>query len=80
MSKKEPGSKHFLKAQQKYWKAINKKINKKNWLLPQNHTQYSKKKQLCDSTRNAQYKKVGLKIIDGLLNCREYHYMRYYGN
>lgn len=29
MSKKEHGSKHFLKAQQKYWKAINKKINKK---------------------------------------------------
>ena len=30
MSKKEPGSKHFLIAQKKYWKAINKKINKKN--------------------------------------------------
>ena len=30
MSKKEYGSNHFLIAQQKYWKAINKKINKKN--------------------------------------------------
>ena len=29
MSKKEHGSKHFLIAQKKYWKAINKKINKK---------------------------------------------------
>lgn len=30
MDKKEYGSNHFLIAQQKYWKAVNKKINKKN--------------------------------------------------
>ena len=29
MSKKQPGSKNFLITQQKYWKAINKKINTK---------------------------------------------------
>lgn len=30
MSKKEPGSRRYRVAQQKYWRAMNKKINKKN--------------------------------------------------
>ena len=57
MSKKQPGSKRYCMDQKRYWKALNKKINKKKRPISQNHTPYSKK-QSGNSTRNTKHKRM----------------------
>ena len=57
MSKKEPGSKHFLIAQKKILESNKQKNQQEKRPISQNHTPYSKK-QSGNSTRNTKHKRM----------------------